>query len=113
MPYIAVNTVQQLSIAQKEKIKAELGRLICLIPTKNEAGLLVDFSDGRTMYRAGEKVPAAFIDVRLYNKAALEPKKAFTQAVFDLFAQELGIKKEHMYLNIIEFENWGSGGVLK
>jgi phenylpyruvate tautomerase PptA (4-oxalocrotonate tautomerase family) len=113
MPYVAINTVQQLSTVQKEKIKAELGRLICLIPTKNEAGLLVDFSDGRTMYRAGEEVPAAFIDVRLYTKAALEPKKAFTQAAFDLLARELGIKKEHMYLNIIELENWGGGGALK
>jgi phenylpyruvate tautomerase PptA (4-oxalocrotonate tautomerase family) len=112
MPYIAVNTAQELSGPQKEKIKTELGRLIALIPTKSEAHLLVDFSGGRTLYRAGKEVPGAFIEVRLYAKAPLESKKQLTQAIFDLFATEAGFKKEEMYLNILELDTWGTGGFL-
>ena len=110
MPYIAVNTTQKLSVAQKEKIKAEFGRLITIIPTKSEAGLLVDFSDARTIYKAGENVEGAFIDLRLFRKSEFEPKKQFTEAVFELLSQELGLKKENMLLSIMENECWGYAG---
>ena len=113
MPYIAVNTAQKLSDAQKEKIKTELGRLITIIPTKNEAGLLIDFSDSKTMYKAGERVSGAFIEVRLFRKSEFEPKKQFTEETFEMLSRELGLKKENMYLNFLEFDNWGSAGTYK
>ena len=112
MPYIAVNTSQKLSDAQKEKIKAELGRLIAIIPTKAEAYLMVDFSDGRTFYKAGQKVEGAFIDLRLFHKSDFEPKKKFTEEALEMLSSELGIKTENLYLTIMEFDNWGSGGTL-
>lgn len=113
MPYIAINTVQKLAEEKQEKIKAELGRLISIIPTKTEAGLLVDFSGDRGIYKAGAKVNGAFVEVRLYHQADFEAKKKFTEEVFELFAKELGVDKSHMYLNILEFDNWGGGGTLK
>ena len=112
MPYISVNTAMELNAAQKDKIKSELGRLMSIIPTKSEAGLMVDFSGGRTVYKGGEKVDGAFIDLRLYHKSELEPKKQFTAEVFNLLTQELGMKKEHMYLTIGEYDTWGSNGEL-
>ena len=113
MPYIAINAAQKLSDAQKEKIKTELGRLITIIPTKTEAGTLVDFSDSRTFYKGGENVSGAFIDVRLFHKADYEPKKKFTEETFEMLSRELGLKKENMYLSITEYENFGAGGTLK
>jgi len=113
MPYIAVNTAMKLSDTQKEKVKAELGRLITIIPTKTEAATMVDFSDSRTIYKAGEIVSGAYIDVRLYRKAEFDYKKKFTEAVFELFMHELDIKKENIYLTIMEFDNWGTGGTFK
>jgi len=113
MPYIAINTSVKLSDKQKEKIKTELGRLITVIPTKTEAGTLVDFSDSRTSYKAGENVSGAFIDVRLFHKADFESKKKFTEETFKMLSRELGLKEENMYLSILEFENWGSGGTYK
>jgi phenylpyruvate tautomerase PptA (4-oxalocrotonate tautomerase family) len=113
MPYIAVNTSQELSPALKEKLKAALGRLIAVIPTKNEAGLLVECSGGQTFFKAGKEVSGAFIDLRLFHKSETEPKKKFTEETFALFSGELGIKPENMYLTITEFEQWGSAGTLK
>ena len=112
MPYINISTSQKLSDAQKEKIKTELGRLIAIIPTKAEAYLMVDFSDARTFYKAGQKVDGAFIDLRLFYKSELAPKKKFTEETFALLSGELGIKKENLYLTIMEFDNWGSSGTL-
>jgi hypothetical protein len=113
MPYILINTSLKLSAGQKEKVKAEFGRLVSIIPTKAEAGLLVDFSDGHTMYRAGEEAPCAFIEMRLYGKAETEPKKKFTKEVFEMLNKELGLEIPRMYLNIQEFETWGSAGIFK
>ena len=113
MPYVAINTSVKLSNAQKDKIKAEIGRLITVIPTKTEAGTLVDFSDSKTIYKGGENVSGAFIDVRLFHKADFEPKKKFTEEIFKMLSRELGLKEENMYLSILEFENWGSGGTFK
>jgi len=113
MPYIAINASIEMTDGQKDKIKAELGRLISIIPTKNEAGTFVDFSCCRTMYKAGEKISGAFIELRLFHKSDFEAKKKFTEEVFELLSRELGFKKEHMYLNIMEFENWGSAGTLR
>jgi len=113
MPYIAINTSLKLSVTQKEKIKSEFGRLITIIPTKTEAGTLVDFSDSRTIYKGGVEVAGAFIDVRLFHKADFEPKKKFTEEIFELLLRELGIAKENIYLNIMEFDNWGTAGTFK
>jgi len=113
MPYIAINTSLKLSAEQKEKIKAEFGRLIAIIPTKTEANTLVDFSDSRTFYKGGTEVAGAFIEVRLFRKADFEPKKKLTEEIFLMLARELGLANENMYLNIMEFENWGSAGTFK
>jgi len=113
MPYIAVNTSEKLSDAQKEKIKTEFGRLITIIPTKTEATTLVDFSDSRTMYMAGENISGAFIELRLWHTYDFECKKQFTEAVFEMLSRELGLKKENMYLNIVELDDWGSAGTYK
>jgi len=112
MPYINISTSQKLSDAQKEKIKTELGRLIAIIPTKAEAYLMVDFSDDRTFYKAGQKVECAFVDLRLFRKSDFEPKKKFTEETLAMLSGELGIKKENFNFTIMEFDNWGSNGTL-
>jgi phenylpyruvate tautomerase PptA (4-oxalocrotonate tautomerase family) len=113
MPYIAINTTEKLPESKQETIKSEIGRLISLIPTKTESGLLIDFSGDHRFYRAGTLARAAFIEIRLYRPSDFEAKKKFTEEVFSLLSRELGIEKDLMYLNIIELENWGSGGTFR
>jgi phenylpyruvate tautomerase PptA (4-oxalocrotonate tautomerase family) len=113
MPYIQINTAQKLSPSVRESLKSQIGRLIAIIPTKSEAGLMVDFSDGHSQFKAGTEVNGVFVDLRLYKQSPFEAKKQFTEEMFRLFGNELGIKPEHMTVNIIELENWGVGGSLK
>ena len=113
MPYIAINTALELSAGQKEKIKTEFGRLIAIIPTKTEAGLMLDFSGPRTMYFAGKEVNAAFVELRLFKKSDFEAKKKFTEETFEMLSRELGISKDDIKLNIMELDSWGTGATLK
>ncbi|GHU96769.1 hypothetical protein FACS189483_00670 [Spirochaetia bacterium] len=110
MPYIAVNTSEQLSAAKKETLKAALGRLIAIIPGKSEDALMVDLADGKTMYMGGAAVPCAYIDLRVYTKTDPEAKKQFTKETFALLERELGIKPENQYLTIYEADHWGYDG---
>ena len=115
MPYIAFNTSKPMTPEQREAVKTELGRLISILPTKSESGLMIDFSDSRPMYFRGLEAPScAFMDVRLFGKSDNEAKKQFVGQVFRMVEHILGIKSDEMFLNIVELDQWASsGGVLR
>jgi phenylpyruvate tautomerase PptA (4-oxalocrotonate tautomerase family) len=113
MPYIAINTTEKMTPAKQEALKSELGALISIIPTKTEAGLLIDFSGDHSFYRAGTPVNGAYVELHLYRPADYEAKKKFTEEVFSLLVRELGIETGNMCLNIIELDHWGGGGTLR
>jgi phenylpyruvate tautomerase PptA (4-oxalocrotonate tautomerase family) len=110
MPFISVTIGQKLGAVEKEKLKAELGRLIAIIPGKSEADLMVQIRDSDTVYMGGTESPAAYIDLRVYTKTTEAAKKTFTQKLFAFIAAEYGIKQERQYLTISEYENWGYDG---
>lgn len=113
MPYISVNVTGTLSDAQKDAIKSGLGAKIGLIPNKKESVLMVDLSENHTMYFAGEKRSLAFVDVRCYKSAAFEDKKAFTEAVFQLLQEVIGLTADDIYLSYGEYDTWGTKGSMK
>ena len=113
MPYIAIKTSLELSEEKMEKVKTEIGRLITILANKTEAVTMVDFCDCRTFYKAGVKIEGAMIELRLWGKSEFEEKKNFTEELFKLLTTELGLKPENMSLNVLEFNDWGSGGTLK
>jgi phenylpyruvate tautomerase PptA (4-oxalocrotonate tautomerase family) len=109
MPYLSVHIGQRLESAQKEKLKAELGRLITIVPGKTEPDLMLSLQD-EPMYFGGEAVSCAYIDLRIYAKTTEEAKKRFTRETCAMIAREYGIPVERQYLTIQEFENWGYDG---
>ena len=113
MPYIAISTSKILSEEQKDALKSELGRKISVIPGKTEAKLMVDISDGHSMYFAGGKRELAFLDVRCYGSTEFENKKAFTEAAFTAVQQTSGLPQDGIYLSYGEFANWGTLGSMK
>jgi hypothetical protein len=113
MPYIAINTSKTLSDTQKDEIKALLGERITLIPGKEESRLMVDISDGRSMYFAGERRELAFVDVRCYGTTEFAHKKVFTEAAFEALNRAAGLPGDSIYLSYSEFDTWGTLGSMK
>ena len=64
-------------------------------------------------FRGEEKASCAFVQVILKDEAAFEDKAAMTAKIFDVLEQEAGIAKDDTYVNIQEYPEWGSRGVLK
>ena len=113
MPYMSINTSKTLTAEQREAVKTELGKLITILPTKTEKNFMIDFSEGRSMYFHGLKADScAFLELRLFGESDVEAKKQFVQQVFRMMDHVLGIKEDEIFLNIIEFEQWGSRGNL-
>lgn len=76
MPYISVTIGQKFEAAQKEKLKAELGRLITIIPGKTEPDLIVHTQDSASLNMGGEEGPSVYIDLRIYTKTEKKPRSA-------------------------------------
>lgn len=112
MPYISVQTSAELSTVKAETLKAELGRLITIIPGKTEPDLMVDLAGSRTMYLDGKAAPCAYIDLRVYTKTEPDAKKRFTRETFALIQRELNIPPANQYMTITEFDSWGYDGEL-
>jgi phenylpyruvate tautomerase PptA (4-oxalocrotonate tautomerase family) len=110
MPYISVVLNQKLSASQKETLKAELGRLITIIPGKTEPDLIVHIQDSASLYIGGKEIPCAYIDLRVYTKTLDEAKKRFTHETCAFIAREFNIPVNCQYLTISEHEAWGYGG---
>lgn len=114
MPYISVNTTLALSEEQKDAVKTALGQCITILPKKTEKVLMVDISDNHTMYFGGERQEKlAFIDVRMYGDTDFDCKKRFTEAVFASICETSGLAPNQIFMTIMPFQEWGSGGSLK
>jgi phenylpyruvate tautomerase PptA (4-oxalocrotonate tautomerase family) len=114
MPFISFNVTTSPDGLQQEKLKTELGKLIEILPGKTEKVLMIDICGKHTMYFRGEKKErCAFIEVRLYKESPLEAKKEFTEKLSQLTEDILRIPKADIFVNIMEFPNWGTGGTLK
>lgn len=114
MPFIRVNVPIELNEAKKEAVKSELGKLVEILPGKSESVLMVELNGSKTMYFKGEKTqPCAFVEIRLYKESPMEAKKEFTGKVFEMLERVLGLKPGNVFINFMEFPNWGSGGILK
>ena len=71
MPYINSKVTVSLSEDKVNKLKEELGKIICDIPGKSENFLMVGFEDNYTLYFKGEKLKlGAFIEVKIFGKTS-------------------------------------------
>ena len=113
MPYISVTTSLKPSGEQMLRVKSELGRLIGLVPGKTEENLMIDLAASRSMFKAGEAVACAFVEAKLWGKVEAGAKKRFVEEVLAMLRRELGLEERNLFLNLLELDEWGSGGTLK
>ena len=111
MPYINSKVTVSLSEDKTNKLKEELGRIICDIPGKSENFLMVGFEDNYTLYFKCEKLKlGAFIEVKIFGKTSKDSLNTMTKHLCELFTRELGIPGETIYIKYEEVDNWGWNG---
>ncbi len=109
MPFIDCRTTQQLTEAQKEAVKAKLGRAIAVLH-KPESYLMVGFAD-ETLYFAGKKLEkGAYVSVSLFGAAASKDYERMTGEICDILASEAGIPADKVYVTYHPVADWGWNG---
>lgn len=111
MPYINSKVTVSLSEEKINKLKEELGKIICDIPGKSENYLMIGFEDNYDLYFKGEKLEyGAFIEVKIFGKTSKSSLNTMTKHLCYLFTKELSIPGECIYVKYEEIDNWGWNG---
>ncbi len=110
MPFIDSKITVPVSPETKEEIKTELGRLIATLH-KSEAYLMVGIEDRVDLWLGGKKLDkGAYVSVSLYGSAPREAYDKLTGQICRLFAEELGIPGESVYVTYHPVSDWGWNG---
>lgn len=111
MPFIDSKVSVKMTQEKKDKVKERLGEIISIIPGKSESWLMVGFEDSYDLYFKGNQdEETAFIEVKVFGGASPAVFAKMTEAVSQIFYEELGIPKDRIYVKYEEVENWGWNG---
>lgn len=110
MPYIDSKITVPMDDSKKEKIKAELGRMLATLG-KPESYLMVGIADNYDLWFAGKKLDkGAYVEVSVLGGIDPYQSNQFSAQVCDLFEKELGIPQNAVYITYHGIENWGWNG---
>jgi len=110
MPYIHATIAKKVNEDLKHKLQMALGTQITAIPEKNISNTVITINDGITMYKNGEPLDGAFLDIRLFKSSPEDAKKAYAGKVFAIMEEVLGIPPAYVQINYTEMPIWASGG---
>lgn len=110
MPFIDSKITVPVPTEKKEKIKSELGKAITTLH-KTETYLMVGIEDNYDLWLAGEKLEkGAYVSVSLYGSASPADYDKLTTQICDLYAKELGISGNAIYVTYHPVSDWGWNG---
>ncbi len=110
MPFIDSKITVPVTPAQKEEIKAELGKMITTL-NKTETYLMVGIEDSYDLWLGGRKLDrGAYVAVSLYGSAAPEAYDRLTGQICRLLSDKLGIPGDAVYVTYHPVSDWGWNG---
>jgi len=108
MPFINSKISAVLTPLKEQVLKEKLGKAIELIPGKSEEWLMLGFEDNYSLYFKGEKLEkGAFVDVKIFGKAKKQDYDLLTEAICNIYQEELEIPTDKIYITYEEVETWG------
>lgn len=110
MPFIDSRLTVPVTPAQKEDLKAALGRAITTLH-KSETYLMVSIEGSCDLWMAGRKLEqGAYVAVSLFGNAAPADYDAMTGKICDILQQQLGIPGSAVYVTYHPVADWGWNG---
>ncbi|SAV16659.1 hypothetical protein [Klebsiella pneumoniae] len=103
MPFVTFKTNLRLSAAQRNSLKAVMGKLTELIPGKNERSLLLEIQDNTLFfYQGDDSTPMAFISIAVFNNRYQKGYAELGSALSGTINNALHIAPEHIF---IQYDN--------
>ena len=110
MPFVKVVTSVPLCAEKRAALREAVWSSIVLIPNKTPEVTMVEIQDNADLRKGPGEADALFTEVRLFTTPPSASKKAYAEAFFAKAEEVTGVKPDKMYLNFIEFNEWGSNG---
>ena len=110
MPFISITTSVRLEGEAREQVRAAAYDSILLVPGKTKEVTMVQIRDCADLTKADTGEAAIFVEARMFTRPPMAAKKEFAQAIMKKLCEVTGVAPAQVYLNIIEFHEWGSNG---
>ncbi len=111
MPYISTKTNVEISKEKEEIIKEKFGKAIELLPGKTETYLMLAFEGNSRLWFGGDNsTPIAYVEVKIFGKAAKIHFDALTGSICKIINEELDVPYDKIYVKYEEVEYWGWNG---
>ncbi|SFR93757.1 phenylpyruvate tautomerase MIF-related protein [Anaeromicropila populeti] len=111
MPFINSKVNVKLTQEKQDSIKSKLGQAISMVPGKSENWLMLGFEDECKLYFKGDSsTRIAFVEVKIFGSASASAYDKLTEAICNIFNEELEIAKDKIYVKYEEVEHWGWNG---
>ena len=112
MPFVKVVTSVSLNEEKRAALRDAVWSSITLIPNKTPEVTMVELRDKADLRKGPGEADALFTEVRLFTTPPSAAKKAYAESFFAKAEEITGVKTDKMYLNFIEFNEWGSNGTI-
>ena len=110
MPFIDSKITVAVSEEKKETIKSRLGQAISIV-NKPESFLMVGFEDNYDLYMGGKKLDkGAYVAVSLFGNASSAQYNQMTGEICKIYAEELHIPGNAVYVTYHGVNDWGWNG---
>lgn len=110
MPFISMNTNAVMTEEKILEMKAEAGRILALIPGKDESQLMIQINEGQKMFFRGEDTPCMMVQVHCYGQSEKEDLDRFVEELVQAVEKIVGVPAADVYLTVDGHENWGAAG---
>ncbi|MDR0468873.1 MAG: hypothetical protein LBH09_02755 [Peptococcaceae bacterium] len=108
MPYVNVSSSQHLADDKIERLQAEIGKIISIIPGKSIENCMIQIRGDVKTFMGGKAANATFCEIRMFGKAPSDKKGEFTAALSGVIKAELG-ELDQLFINFQEYFEWGIG----
>ncbi|MFU2048592.1 phenylpyruvate tautomerase MIF-related protein [Avibacterium gallinarum] len=111
MPFIQLQTNQNISAAQETAIKTALGKAIAHIPHKSEQSLMIALQANTCLYLKGEKnSPMALLTASVFANRSHQGYAEFAQSATQAISEQLHIAPQNIYLKYEDLPAWSVAG---
>ena len=110
MPFVNFVTSVKLDEAKRDAVRNAIWEAITVIPGKTPEVTMIEIRDGADMQKGPGGAPCIFMETRLFTRPPFATKQEYCRIMFAKFEELLGVEPAKMYFNMLEFNEWGSGG---
>ena len=110
MPFINTITNKKISADDRAFLKAELGKMIDLVPGKSEKFLMLAFREADMYFGGEDNFDMVCVEVALYGSYQRKDYNYMTKSISKLYSERLGIPADKIYIKYQDCFQWGWNG---